>query len=66
MFTTLAELLAGIMRTFGDPDRERTVHAQLHTLKITTGMTANEYMARFEMLAGRPSFNKAALEDTFI
>jgi len=26
-FTTLTELLAGITRTFGDPDQERTVHA---------------------------------------
>src|SRR5882672_3828 len=65
-FTTLAELLAGITRTFGDPDRERTARAQLHTLKMTTGMSADEYMAKFEMLAGRTSFNEAALEDTFI
>jgi len=65
-FTTLAELLAGIMRTFRDPDRERMAHAQLHALKMTMGMTADEYMARFEMLAGRTSFNEAALEDTFI
>jgi len=33
---------------------------------MTTGMTADEYMAKFEMLAGRTSFNKAALEDAFI
>src|SRR5882672_1161120 len=65
-FTTPAELLAGIMRTFSDPDRERTVHTQLHALKMTMGMMADEYMARFEMLAGRTGFNKVALEDTFI
>src|SRR5882672_756275 len=33
-FTTLAELLAGITRTFGDPDRERTSRAQMHALKM--------------------------------
>jgi len=27
---------------------------------------ADEYMANFEMLVGRTSFNEAALEDTFI
>src|SRR5882724_7397594 len=40
--------------------------AQLHSLKMTTGMTAYEYMAKFEMLADRTSFNDAALEDAFI
>src|SRR5882672_8064978 len=33
---------------------------------MTTGMTADEYMAKFEMLAGRTSFNEAALEDAFV
>src|SRR5882672_182733 len=66
MFSTLAELLAGITRTFRDPDRERTARAQLHALKMTMGMTADEYMAKFEMLAGRTGFNEVALEDAFI
>jgi len=65
-FTTLAELLAGITRTFGDPDRERMAQAQLHALKMTMGMMADEYMAKFEMLTGRTSFNEVALEDAFI
>src|SRR5882724_6157649 len=65
-FSTLTELLSRIERTFGDPDRERTAHAQLHALKMTVGMTADEYTARFEMLADRIGFNNAALEDTFI
>jgi len=30
------------------------------------GMTDDEYTAKFEMLAGRTGFNKAALEDAFI
>jgi len=29
-------------------------------------MTADEYMAKFEMLAGRTGFNEVALEDAFI
>jgi len=65
-FSTLAELLAGIERTFSNPDWERMAHAQLHTLKMTTGMMAYKYMAKFEMLTGRTGFNEAALEDTFI
>src|SRR5882724_4285655 len=40
--------------------------AQLHALKMTMGMMADKYMARFEMLADRTGFNNAALEDAFI
>src|SRR5882724_13473978 len=40
--------------------------SQLHTLKMTTGMMADEYTAKFEMLADRTGFNDAALEDAFI
>ena len=65
-FGTLAELLALTERTFGDPDRERTSCTQLHTLKMTPGMTAEEYMTGFKMLATQTSFNKAALEDMYI
>jgi len=39
---------------------------QLHALKMMTGMTAEEYIANFEMLTRRTSFNKAALEDAYI
>ena len=48
-FSTLVGLLAGIKRTFSNPDWERMAHAQLHALKMTTA--AEEYMAIFEMLA---------------
>ena len=65
-FVTLVELLASIERTFSDPDWERTTHMQLHTLRMTPGMTAEEYMASFKMLATQTSFNEAALEDTYI
>ena len=30
------------------------------------GMTADEYMAKFEMLSGRTGFNEVGLEDAFI
>ena len=65
-FSTLVELLAAIERACGNPDWERTIHAQLHTLKMMTGMMANKYMAKFKMLVGRASFNEVALEDVFI
>ena len=35
MFSSLVELLAGIKRTFDDPDQERMAHVQLHALKMT-------------------------------
>src|SRR5882724_1849124 len=65
-FGTLAELLELIEMTFGNPDRERTTHTQLHALKMTPGMMAKEYTASFKMLATQTSFNEAALEDTYI
>src|SRR5882724_6637867 len=65
-FSTLAELLASIKRTFGDQDQERTTHTQLHALKMTPGMMAEEYMANFKMLTTWTGFNEAALEDMYI
>jgi len=65
-FNTLEGLLASVKRTFGDPDKERTAHAQLHALRMTPGMTAKEYTANFEMISGRSSFNDATLEDTYV
>ena len=65
-FGTLAELLASIERTFGEPDQERTTHMQLHALRMTLGMIAEEYTASFEMLAAQTSFNEAALKDMYI
>jgi len=61
-FNTLKKLLMSIERTFGDPDR----CTQLHALEMMPGMTAEEYMANFEMLTGRTGFNEAALEDAYI
>ena len=65
-FSTLAELLAGIKRTFGDPDQERMVHTQLHSMKMMTGMRADEYTDKFEILTQRTSFIEATLEDAFV
>src|SRR5882724_722028 len=65
-FSTLEGLLTLIKRTFGDLDKEMTAHAQLHTLRMTPGMTAEEYMANFEMISGRTGFNDAALEDAYV
>ena len=49
---TLEGFLMSINKTFGDLDRERTACAQLHALKMTPGVTAEEYTANFEMLFG--------------
>jgi len=65
-FSTLKGLLTSIKRTFSDPDRERMACTQLHALKMIPGMTAEEYMANFEMLSRRTGFNKAALEDAYV
>src|SRR5882724_1591152 len=65
-FNTLEGLLTLIERTFGNPDKERTARAQLHTLRMTPGMTAEEYMANFEMISGRTGFNNATIEDTYV
>jgi len=46
--------------------RERTSCAQLHALRMTPGMTAEEYMANFEMISGRTGFNDATLEDAYV
>jgi len=35
-FSTLVELLASVERTFGNPDKERIAHTQLHALKMMT------------------------------
>jgi len=64
-FSTQAELLASIKRTFSNPDWERTACMQLHALRMTPGMMAEEYMASFEMLTAWTSFNEAALEDMY-
>ena len=63
---TLDIFLESVEKTFGDQDWARTAHTQLHELKMAPGMTAEDYTARFEMLAGRTSFNDVALEDIYV
>jgi len=63
---TLDMLLANIEMAFSDPGQERTACIQLHALKMTMGMMAEENMAKFEMLAGITGFNDTALEDMYI
>ena len=54
-----------VENAFGDPDRSRTAHTKLHDLKMSSSMSADEYTAQFEILAGRTNFNDAALEDAY-
>jgi len=63
---TLDIFLQNIKKTFGDPDQAQTACAQLHGLKMTPGTMAEDYTARFKMLAGRTGFNDTALEDIYI
>ena len=63
---TLDIFLESVEKTFRDLDRAWTARTQLHKLKIAPGTTAEDYTARFEMLAGRTSFNDAALEDIYV
>ena len=63
---TLDIFLGSVEKTFGDLDRARMAHAQLHELKMAPGMMAEDYTAWFEMLAGRTGFNDAALEDIYV
>ena len=37
---------------FGDPNHTRTAHTKLHSLKMLPGMSADDYTAQFEILAG--------------
>jgi len=50
---------------FGDSDRQAQARQNLHNLKMTRGMTAEEYTAAFEALASRTAFNDEALMDAY-
>jgi len=65
LIRTLETPLANIKNAFGNPDQERTACMHMNALKMLVGMTAEEYMAKFEMLAGRTGFSDAALEDAY-
>jgi len=59
-FSTLTKLLAGIRRTFGDPDR-RGWHVPNCIPEDDYGHDSRQIHGKFEMLAGRTGFNEAAL-----
>ena len=63
---TLDIFLESVEKTFGDPDRAQTAHAQLHELKMTPSTMEEDYMALFKMLVGRTGFNNTALKDIYI
>ena len=63
---TLDIFLENVEKTFGDPDKACTAHAQLHELKMTPGTMTEDYTARFKMLVGRTGFNNKALKDAYI
>jgi len=52
-------------RAFGDADREAHARQRLRSLKMTRGMTAEEYTTAFEAISGRTGFNDEALMDAY-
>jgi hypothetical protein len=50
---------------FGDSDRQAQSRQRLRDIKMTRGMTAEEYTAAFEAIAGRTGFNEDALMDAY-
>jgi len=65
LITTFDEFTKQVEEAFGDPDRARTARTKLHDLKMTSNMSADDYTAQFEILAGRTGFNDEALEDAY-
>src|SRR3979490_196473 len=65
LITTFDEFTKKVEEAFGDPDRARTAHTKLHDLKMTSNMSADDYTAQFEILAGRTGFNDEALKDAY-
>ena len=63
---TLDIFLESVEKTFGDLDWAWMAHTQLRELKMAPSTMAEDHTAQFEMLAGRTSFNDAALEDIYI
>ena len=62
---TFEAFIKQVENTFGDPDQSRTACTKLHDLKMSSSMSADEYIAQFEILAGRTNFNDAVLEDAY-
>jgi Zinc knuckle len=63
--SSLDEFIDQVEEIFGDPDRATTARTKLHNLRMSPGMSADEYTAQFDILAARTGFNDAALEDAY-
>jgi Retrotransposon gag protein len=50
---------------FGEADQAAHAHQHLHYLKMTQGMTAEEYTMAFEAISGKTGFNDEALMDAY-
>lgn len=64
-FASWDDFRARFEAAFGDSDRQAQARQNLHNLRMTKGMTAEEYTAAFEALAGRTAFNDEALMDAY-
>ena len=64
-FKTFEDFTKKVEEMFGDPDRPRTACTKLHTLRMISGMSADESIAQFEILAARTNFNDPALGDAY-
>jgi uncharacterized coiled-coil protein SlyX len=64
-FTSWDDFRHRFEAAFGDSDRQAQSRQSLHDLRMTRTMTAEEYTAAFEALAGRTGFNDAALMDAY-
>ena len=64
-FKTFEDFTNKVEEMFGGPDSARTACTKLHSLRMTSGMSADEYTAQFEIVAARTNFNDPALEDAY-
>jgi len=64
-FATWAVFRERFEAAFGDSDRQAQSRQRLRDIKMTRGMTAEEYTAAFEAIAGRTGFNEDALMDAY-
>ena len=62
---TFEKFAENVEEMFGDPDHARTACTKLHNLRMTPGMSVDEYTAQFESLAPGTKFSDPALEDTY-
>jgi len=63
-YPTFAKFLTAFENAFGEPDRAFSARTQLHSLKQGS-MSAEEYTAHFDALAGRTGFDGEALVDAY-